>query len=320
MGLTITFGFYVERDREVDAFVELWRRLGGRIAHAREFRAGKEVELVASPPTRAEIDSFKAVGVSVEQIAAHALDEDWVREAARSLGPSDSNFHLEMDCMVGGFDMYVTLHLFGAAFRAGEARKYSGPIEATVSGYSLQQQQIACRSGSDDIACRALELFRLMLGWGTERPVVSHAVLYPEAGWNLINACAIYLVSVRQLPSLFLWLYLYARCGMSIPESIGMIDRGGSLPATKKMHDTTARVAKMLPEGERLTSFLANYDVARARALSETAPETVWDALRLAADGDPSWQLERSGDAILIANDAGRRVWELVVSSVETLE
>jgi hypothetical protein len=320
MGLTITFGFYVEREREIDAFVELWRRLGARVAHAREHRAGKEIELVTSAPTREQIATFKRLSMSVEQVATTAFDEDWLRKMLQSLASSDRNLHLEMDCTVGDFDGYITLHCWGASFSAGQVRKEAGPMEASFSDYYLRRQKTPCRSGSDDVLYRALELFRLLLAWGTERPVVSHAMLYPEAGWTLFNGRAIYLASIRQLPSLYLWLYLNGRCGLAIPQAIAMLDGGQRTPKTRSVDATTIRIARFLPDGKRLIRFLEQYDVARASALAEASPDAVWDALRAAANGDPSWQLERSSDEILIANDADACLWELVVASAETLE
>lgn len=314
MGLTLTFGLYASRERELDAAVGLYRRLGGKIEEALEHRDGERIAFVTTPPDKARMDTL-----SQREEQVPALDEGWFVDSLRRVAPTSSSLRLVFDVSVEPLDLKLDFVFFGATHRKGETRKTAGPMELDVDDYSLRQQRIARRPESKEFLPAALELLRLASDFGLGRRPFVHTVLHPEAGWSVINAWASYHDSIEQLPSVFLWLYLEAYCDLAIPAAIELIERGKRLPSSKRLAEGARYLAKHLPRGPELEKFLKDYDLEKAKKLAATSPERVWEVLCDVVNGDPSWRLERVGSEVMIGNDAGARLWEPYVAAARVL-
>ncbi|HZS35176.1 MAG TPA: hypothetical protein VFF06_00040 [Polyangia bacterium] len=314
MGLTLTIGLYTRREHEIEAALDLYRRLGGRVEEALEHRNGERIAFITEPPNKTRMETLSQCE---EQVPA--LDERWFAECLRRVAPASSSLRFVFDVSVAPLDLKLDLVFFGAAHRGGETRKSAGTMELDVDDYSLSRQHLARRPGSKEFLPAALELLRLASDFGAGRKPFVHTVLHPEAGWSVINAWAFYHASIAQLPSVFLWLYLEACCDLSIPAAIDLIERKKRLPSSKRLAKGARYLAKQLPRGQELETFLKNYDLEKAKKLAATSPERIWDVLCDIVKDDPSWRLERAGDEVMIGNDAGARLWEPYVAAAQVL-
>lgn len=315
MGRIYSVGIVSSVQKDIDAFIALWRTLGGAIDGAIERRGGQEISY--------RLPKTESAGVPAQLTEdVDDMDESWLRRQLERIAPGSGSLSIEVFATTPPFhDLLVNLRFPGILSYGGKAndRPNDGDIQMRIADSSFEMQPGPLRLGCDPRWARGIQLLRTCGTGAGERSLIQHAALYAESYYSSLAARGFYYASATQVPLTFRWLYLESRCDIRIPEAMRRFSGKERLPAKRALSHSLNQSFRHAPNESDLKERLLWLTAERAQKLAEIPTAALLQALKAVVADDRSWHVEESGPGLLLANDAGNPVRDIFLAAAALL-